>query len=556
MSSNKEKLDGHNKVDEDVQIKKKKPPGLFNPVSRRFQVLMLIMIGYFALVYMRANLGLAMTCMVNSTAILLRKMENGSMDQLNENFTLSLPTQIETNITEGSCAANQLTKKTVVNDYGKLKAGFSLPSFYGALISLIPAGIASDFFSPRLLLSISAITSILSAATLPYLASNFGPTAVFISMFLSGIGEGLIMPAINKLVCSWIPTVELSRAASIYTTANQLAGFIGFPISALMCASSWKWPSIFYLCDTPETCRYMLKSERIYLDANLRQNKRKETAERQTNKHVKIPYWQMFTSLPLWALIFCTFTSNMIVVLIQVYLPLFFKEVLLLSMKYNGLFSAAPNISQFVVKMGWSVIMDKLKDKKLLSPNSACKLSQGFSSFSVALLFVLLSLFGSCDQPYVALGLLCAITMCFSTAISGFYTSLLSLAPLYTGTLTSIVMLSGYLGRLITPQLVPFFNKTGALEEWSMVFYSMAITTILSGIFFLVFGSGNAQKWGLPREREPTHPSLPEIKIDSELVEKLNSQEQVNEEIDEEMEQLMQLRRASHVGSVVLDLLD
>jgi hypothetical protein len=46
---------------------------------------------------------------------------------------------------------------------------------------------------------------------------------------------------------------------------------------------------------------------------------------------------------------------------------------------------------------------------------------------------------------------------------------------------------------------------------------------------------------------------LPEIKIDSEVEEKLTQEgeeEKLTEE--EEFEQLMQLRRASHAGSVVL----
>jgi hypothetical protein len=38
-------------------------------------------------------------------------------------------------------------------------------------------------------LSISAITSVVSSATLPYLALHWGSTAVFASMFLAGLGE-------------------------------------------------------------------------------------------------------------------------------------------------------------------------------------------------------------------------------------------------------------------------------------------------------------------------------------------------------------------------------
>jgi hypothetical protein len=82
------------------------------------------------------------------------------------------------------------------------------------------------------------------------------------------------------------------------------------------------------------------------------------------------------------------------------------------------------------------------------------------------------------------------------------------------------------------------------MAEWKLVFYSMAVTTLFSGIFFLVFGSGNAQKWGLP-----SRPAPPEIKIEDDEVE-------VDEDGNEKIEELRRLRRASHVGSVVLDLLN
>ena len=80
--------------------------------------------------------------------------------------------------------------------------------------------------------------------------------------------------------------------------------------------------------------------------------------------------------------------------------------------------------------------------------------------------------------------------MSFSLAISGFYTSLLSLAPNYTGLLTSLMMIAAYAGRLVTPRIVPLFNKNGRADEWRMIFYFMAASTIASGLFFLVFGSG------------------------------------------------------------------
>lgn len=76
---------GEGDEDSDSRLKKK-VPGLFNPVSRRFQVLCLTMLGLFSLVYIRANLGFSMTCMVNSTAILLKKIETEPFVEQNGQF--------------------------------------------------------------------------------------------------------------------------------------------------------------------------------------------------------------------------------------------------------------------------------------------------------------------------------------------------------------------------------------------------------------------------------------------------------------------------------------
>ncbi|KAI6206859.1 hypothetical protein M3Y94_00962200 [Aphelenchoides besseyi] len=500
-----------------------KHPSLFNPLSRRFHVLLLIMIGYFAMVYMRTNLGLAMTCMINTTAQVLKAKETAQLVATPQTLPLLSAIDLTTEHNETSvsgCSRDTNAEAPIINDYGgslewdsQIQGLLFSASFYGSLLSLIPCGILVDRYSPRMLLQIAAIISILCTISLPYLANSWGYQAVFVCRFILGIGEGLILPSINKLVSMWIPTHELSTAASIYTNGNQMAGFVGFPLSALLCDSSFKWPAIFYVCsiigvvwlviwsltitDTPQSCRLMSKKERVYLNEQLQHH---QTDDNKQAKREPIPYRAMLTSFPLWSLLLCTFTANIIVVLNQVYLPLFFKEVLVLGMFGNGIFSAAPNVSQLIVKMAWSMTMDRLKQKRL-SNTAACKISQGFSSVSVGALFVILAYVARCDRPFLSLLILCMITMCFSIAISGFYTSLLSLAPRYTGTLTSIAMMSGYLGRLVTPRIVPFFNKSGTMAEWRMVFYFMSATTLLSGLFFFALWIRKPAKSGVELNR-------------------------------------------------------
>lgn len=74
---------------------------------------------------MRTNLGLAMTCMVNSTALLLKNIDNGTLDQFDVdngagNATLLSAIHVEKTVeTNSTCTINQMTKgKAIVNDYG------------------------------------------------------------------------------------------------------------------------------------------------------------------------------------------------------------------------------------------------------------------------------------------------------------------------------------------------------------------------------------------------------------------------------------------------------
>jgi hypothetical protein len=46
----------------------------------------------------------------------------------------------------------------------------------------------------------------------------------------------------------------------------------------------------------------------------------------------------------------------------------------------------------------------------------------------------------------------------FGVGINGFYVSLLTLAPAYTGILSSIQMVVGFTGMIVTPLLVSFFR--------------------------------------------------------------------------------------------------
>lgn len=203
-------------------------------------------------------------------------------------------------------------------------------------------------------------------------------------------------------------------------------------------------------------------------------------------KQDKIPYKAIATSLPLLAVLLCFYSSNFIAILVQIYLPTFFKEVLYLpavtvSLTFlddtlsfiERILLRAPSNHKLRNKNGLGSC-NWLAEKRSHLSNSRmqifsrnllvvrllswffCYLASAF----VGVFFVLIAIFADCQAPYLTLGLFCMATISFSPCLSGFYTSLLSLAPAYTGFLTSLAMLSGIIGQMTTPHVVYFFNRT------------------------------------------------------------------------------------------------
>uniref|UniRef100_A0AC34QCP9 Major facilitator superfamily (MFS) profile domain-containing protein n=1 Tax=Panagrolaimus sp. JU765 TaxID=591449 RepID=A0AC34QCP9_9BILA len=214
---------------------------LFHPYSRRFHMLLMMMIGFFTIVSMRINMGFAMTCMVNSTAVTISELARKNKEQ-NVSYSPDVFWSNESqsaNFNEvknvvGKCSHQTDNSGTLVNDYGgelvwdpNIQGWIFSSIFYGSIITILPAGYLADTQSPKTLATISVLIYIVGTALTPFIAIHGGWVPLFICRILMGLGDGLTIPAINKLVTLWIPIEEKSTAATIYTTGFPLASIIG-----------------------------------------------------------------------------------------------------------------------------------------------------------------------------------------------------------------------------------------------------------------------------------------------------------------------------------------
>jgi MFS family permease len=243
------------------------------------------------------------------------------------------------------------------------------------------------------LFSISLLIYVTCTALFPVLANNTSYHIVFLSRFVMGLGEGILIPAANAFITRWVPNQEKSTAAAIFTLGNQFAGSIGIPIVAAFCASSFGWPAVFYFCailgltwsvvwrlvvtNAPEKAKRMSKYERTFLQENIERMPRRASMKMQS-----VPWLKIFTSLPIIACFVSISAVNMVIVLLQAFMPTFLKEVLYLKLSQNGFYSAAPFVVQIFTKLFWSIGLDHLKATNKISNTAACKVSQCFCTVS------------------------------------------------------------------------------------------------------------------------------------------------------------------------------
>uniref|UniRef100_A0A0K0F3T3 Sialin (inferred by orthology to a human protein) n=1 Tax=Strongyloides venezuelensis TaxID=75913 RepID=A0A0K0F3T3_STRVS len=463
------------------------------------------MIGICLFFFARTNLGLSMVCMVNSTAV---NLENS---HFNYTKSLEIPDKClkddKTNGGQEKAKDYGGTFNWNVNIQNMILSG----NFYGAIITIVPAGILADRSSPKNLLLLSATLFLITSALFPYLAYNYGYVPLIASRIIMGLGEGISSPAFNHILSNWIPKSESPVAISIYTSGVQVAGFIGNPVTAYFCDSSFGWVGVFYLLSVClimwsllwsltvknkfHKDKWMHENERNYLEANMTNHKNKGF-----KKNFSIPWMSMITSLPLLSTLICNFFAMMYNFFVTMYLPTYFKDTLYVSIMDNGFYSSLPFIAQCVSKIGWGYLMTHLQREKIVTSTQSVKLSQAVSGVGVAIGFYALPFLNDCTKPYLSVGCFLWVSAFFGVCASGFLVSHIILAPAIVGLISSLFNVTAVIGAIASPWIVSLLKDPNNPESWNSVLYVLGTLWLLSSIIFVIFGSGEPQPWGIIKE--------------------------------------------------------
>ncbi|VDO32286.1 unnamed protein product [Haemonchus placei] len=184
------------------------------------------MIGLFNSTYMNVNLAITMTCMVNSTAVSMEGHDTEDiLGSLQNTSSINYPS-VDT------CSTNKEGRKVL--DYGgsliwnhRVQNLLFSAAFWGSIATILPS---------------------------IFLVQRMNKKLVFM---LCVLNKSFIYPCINTIVANWFPIDERSTAVALFTTGNQVALFIGNPLAAGLCDSSYGWPAVYYISGRPVCLRLM-----------------------------------------------------------------------------------------------------------------------------------------------------------------------------------------------------------------------------------------------------------------------------------------------------------
>ncbi|MFH4980803.1 hypothetical protein AB6A40_007512 [Gnathostoma spinigerum] len=360
---------------------------LWNLRSLRLYIGILLMLGFFCSMSMKANLGMAIVCMVNATAY--------------------VGTPTNTSVEHPHCVPQASTNHSkVFPGYNghlmwspQMRSNLFSASFYANIPVMLPAGYIVDRYGPKYFLAFSILSCVIVNLLTPVIAEA-SYIGYFWARFFLGIGEGFMMPSLSSVVSRWFPPYERSTIAAMYTSGNQISGALGAVIASSLCRVEWLggWPLIFYFfgtlgiiytivwlvvsSDSPEGNRWISTKEKLFL-----REKMTEVTNNRMEKGWRIPWLKMILSPSMWANIICYSTFCFSNSLMLMYLPTYFKNVLMLDVQSNGLYTALPWLTQLIGKNTFGIISDFIKQKGWAKPTLLCKISQSFRKT----LFILLS---------------------------------------------------------------------------------------------------------------------------------------------------------------------
>jgi ACS family sodium-dependent inorganic phosphate cotransporter len=223
--------------------------------------------------------------------------------------------------------------------------------FWGFALTKIPSGRLAEVIGSRRVSGYSMMLASLLTLLTPILA-YWNYYALLTSRVLMGFLLGASWPAIMPLAAKWVPPEEQSMFMT--TLASSAIGIsLASHISGIL-IPKFGWQSVFYITGSMSLFWSLIWFYLIYDSPQQHpriSHKEKQLLENTTRKNVnahlkkkfgEIPWKEILTSKPVYAIVFAQISNFVATMIILTQLPSYLDQIFQYNMKQIGLFSGLP----------------------------------------------------------------------------------------------------------------------------------------------------------------------------------------------------------------------
>ncbi|XP_033751828.1 vesicular glutamate transporter 2-like [Pecten maximus] len=376
-------------------------------------------------------------------------------------------------------------------------------SFYlGYIITHIPAGYLTVIWPCNRIYGLCILISASLNFLLPYTIDTEMYTVSCAVRFVQGLSEGLLYPSCYGILRHWSTPSERGRIVSAVLTGSYAAPVLGFPVAGFV-THYIGWEYVFYVSGGACVVWYAIWmcviSEKPSHDPHISDEELDFLTTSQGDssldyENMKIPWWSIVTSLPVIALCACNIARNWVYILMLTNEPYYLNNFDF-TVAENGVLSSIPHIFKVLAAIISGFIADFVIARRRLNTTVLRKLltTLGFGGQSICFLVLTFTVTPSCVMVFLTLG----VGM-FGLSVSGWQINHYDLAPRYAGVLVSITSASGAAAAIVVPIVAGELTLDNEMSGWNKLFYITIAIVMTALIIYLIFGSGQEQRWAHP----------------------------------------------------------
>ncbi|KAI4481748.1 hypothetical protein M0804_009269 [Polistes exclamans] len=414
--------------------------------------------------------------------------------------TMSVTLEAMTNSTKANTEFeefhwDQTTKDTILSSF-----------FWGYICTQVLGNIIAQRWGAQKVLSCSVIINGLLTLSVHAAAHYGGWEAVCGTRIVAGFFQGTVMPTMHMLLSKWSPSEERGRLVAFVYTGGLIGNVASLLSSGFLSASVLGWPSCFYFWGitslTAGICILIFVKESPADHPNIPFDERQfievSLGVTETDEKLPTPWIAILTSVPVWALLITQAVQNWGFWMLLTKMPSYMNSALGYDIQQNGLMTALPYLTAWILSSPISYISDMCIRKNIVSLEASRKICNTIGQWIPAVALISLGYINK-EQPEIAEGIL-IITVGINVAIyCGHNINHMDLSPNFAGALMAFTNTTANICAILAPIISGIIIPDPSnILQWRSIFFLTAGLYIVGNLIFILFGKGTVQKWNDP----------------------------------------------------------